>query len=208
MRPTGSPLLRPKGRLASHKRRGCNNNATLTSTTPAPTTDNIFADASPPTITDTIFPPPPTALITATNTTCLTPTTSDYLPPAISNTTTTPSTGDWVSSSHELEYQYQQQTPPPDPPPSDLSCPHCHRTCTSRIGLVGHCKSIVQKPANQWQEHQHTPAAPNSTLCTAHTHLHTAWAYKVTCVSIKTCGGTPPATPQHYISPHQSLHLT
>ncbi|VDM01265.1 unnamed protein product [Schistocephalus solidus] len=31
-------------------------------------------------------------------------------------------------------------TAPTDSAPSDLSCPHCHRTCTSRTGLVGHLR--------------------------------------------------------------------
>ncbi|VDM05040.1 unnamed protein product [Schistocephalus solidus] len=62
-----------------------------------PNTEKNFLDAPPPTITDTFLPPPALAPITATNTTCLTPTTSvansDYLPPAASTTTTTaPST--------------------------------------------------------------------------------------------------------------------
>ncbi|VDL88921.1 unnamed protein product [Schistocephalus solidus] len=55
---------------------------------------NHFIDATPPTITDTILPPPLAAPITTTNTTCPTPTTSvvtsDYLPPATANTTTAP----------------------------------------------------------------------------------------------------------------------
>ncbi|VDL93841.1 unnamed protein product [Schistocephalus solidus] len=63
------------------------------------------------------------APITATTTTCPTPTTSvatsDYLPPAISNTTAAPSTSDGDSV---------------------LTCPHCDRTFTSHIGLVGHLR--------------------------------------------------------------------
>ncbi|VDL93024.1 unnamed protein product [Schistocephalus solidus] len=65
---------------------------------PTMTMDKNFIDAPPPTITDTILPPPLPAPITATNPTCSTPTTSvatsDYLPPAISNTTAAPSTSD------------------------------------------------------------------------------------------------------------------
>ncbi|VDL99993.1 unnamed protein product [Schistocephalus solidus] len=38
-------------------------------------------------------------------------------------------------------------------------------------------ESIAQRPASQWQEHQHTLASPESTAHTAHTHSHTAWAY-------------------------------
>ncbi|VDL88831.1 unnamed protein product [Schistocephalus solidus] len=87
------------------------------------TIDNNYIDAPPPTITDTILPSPLSASSTAMNTTCPTPTTSvatsDYLPPAISNTTATPSTSDGDSV---------------------LTCPHCDRTITSRIGLVGHLR--------------------------------------------------------------------
>ncbi|VDM02028.1 unnamed protein product [Schistocephalus solidus] len=70
-------------------------------------------------ITDTILPPPPPAPITATNTTCPTPATSDYLSPATSNTTTVPSTSD--------------EGPV-------LTFPHCDRTFTSHIGLVCHLR--------------------------------------------------------------------
>ncbi|VDL88713.1 unnamed protein product [Schistocephalus solidus] len=83
--------------LVRHLRTQCNNNPTTqTSATPAldptmtstPTTDNHFIDAPSPTITDIILPPPTLAPITATNTTCPTPTTSvatsDNLLPAIS----------------------------------------------------------------------------------------------------------------------------
>ncbi|VDL89446.1 unnamed protein product [Schistocephalus solidus] len=84
-------------------------------------TDNNFIDAPPPTITDTILPPPPLAPITATKTTCPTLTTSvaisDYLPPATSNTTTASCTSDGDSV---------------------LSCRHCDHTFTSHISLVGH----------------------------------------------------------------------
>ncbi|VDM03643.1 unnamed protein product [Schistocephalus solidus] len=59
----------------------------------------------------------------ATNTTCLTPTTStatsEFLLPATSKTTNAPSTSDTVTI---------------------LTCPHCNRTFTSRIGLVGHLR--------------------------------------------------------------------
>ncbi|VDL98940.1 unnamed protein product [Schistocephalus solidus] len=45
--------------------------------------------------------------------------TSDYLPPATSTTTSAPSTNDGDSV---------------------LTCPHCDRTFTSHIGLVGHLR--------------------------------------------------------------------
>ncbi|VDM04830.1 unnamed protein product [Schistocephalus solidus] len=63
-----------------------------------PNTDNNFIHAPPPTITDTILPPPRPAPITATNTNCPTLTTtvatSDFLPPDTSNYTTASSTSD------------------------------------------------------------------------------------------------------------------
>ncbi|VDL92180.1 unnamed protein product [Schistocephalus solidus] len=74
-----------------------NDPTTSTSATPAsdptttttPTTYINFIDAPPTTIIDTILPPPSLAPITAMNTTCPTPATSDYLPPATSTTTAT-----------------------------------------------------------------------------------------------------------------------
>ncbi|VDL90246.1 unnamed protein product [Schistocephalus solidus] len=70
-------------------------------------------------ISDTILPPPQPAPITATNTTCPNPKTSDYLPPTTPNSTTAPGTSDGDSV---------------------LTCPHCERTFTSHIGLVGHLR--------------------------------------------------------------------
>ncbi|VDL88850.1 unnamed protein product [Schistocephalus solidus] len=57
------------------------------------------------------------------------------------------------------------------------------------------CESITHRLANQCQEHQHIPAAPTSTVHTAHKHSHNALAYLATCVPMETCGGTPPAVP-------------
>ncbi|VDL90434.1 unnamed protein product [Schistocephalus solidus] len=83
------------------------------------TTDNNYIDAPPPTITDTI-PPPPLAPVAATNTTGLTPTTSvatsNYLLSATFSNTSN-SNGDSV-----------------------LICPHCDRTFTLHISLVGHLR--------------------------------------------------------------------
>ncbi|VDM04906.1 unnamed protein product [Schistocephalus solidus] len=75
----------------------------------------IIVGAPLPTSTDTFLPPPPLAPIMATNTTCLIPATSDYLPPA----TSTPSTSDGDSI---------------------LTCTHCDRTFSSHIGRVGHLR--------------------------------------------------------------------
>ncbi|VDM00854.1 unnamed protein product [Schistocephalus solidus] len=60
-------------------------------TTTTPTANNHFIDAPQPTVTETILPP----LLSAPNTTCPTPATSDYLPLATSNTTTIPAMGTW-----------------------------------------------------------------------------------------------------------------
>ncbi|VDL93741.1 unnamed protein product [Schistocephalus solidus] len=127
-----STPIRARISLVGHLRTQCNNNPiTSNSATPAsdptttinPTTDNNFLDAPLPMITDTIFPPPPSAPIKATNTTCPTPTTlvsiSDFVSPATSNTTTTPGTSDGESV---------------------ITCPQCDRTFTSSIGLIGHLR--------------------------------------------------------------------
>ncbi|VDM04228.1 unnamed protein product [Schistocephalus solidus] len=104
--------------LVGHLRTQCNNNHTIsTSATPAsdptttkttPTTDNNFVNAPPHTITDTILPPLPLALIMETNTTCPTPTTSvatsGYLPPATSNTTAAHNTGDGDNSNFYVKF--------------------------------------------------------------------------------------------------------
>ncbi|VDL92027.1 unnamed protein product [Schistocephalus solidus] len=88
----------------------------------SPITDNNFIHATPATVTDTILRPPPSAPITATNTTCPTPTTSlatsDYLPPATSIATIAPSTSEEDSV---------------------LTCPHYDRTLTSHIALELDC---------------------------------------------------------------------
>ncbi|VDL94951.1 unnamed protein product [Schistocephalus solidus] len=119
------------GLVGNLKTRCKQNHITSTSATPTsvpmtttiPTTDNNFIDSTPPTITDTILPPPLPAPITAINNTCPSPTTSlaasDYLSIAISNTiAATP-----ISDGNSL-----------------ANCPHCDCTFTSRIDLVGHLR--------------------------------------------------------------------
>ncbi|VDL93143.1 unnamed protein product [Schistocephalus solidus] len=124
--------FRARSGLVGHLRTQCTNNPRKsTSATPAsnpttttnPTTDNNFIDALQPTITEPILSPPLPGSITATNTTCPTPTISvatlDFLSPAIFNTIAAPSTSDGDSVPN---------------------CPHCDRTFTSHIGLVGHLR--------------------------------------------------------------------
>nr|VZI50584.1 unnamed protein product [Spirometra erinaceieuropaei] len=75
----------------------------------------------------------------------------------------------------------------------DYICPHCDRTFTSRIGLVGHLRMRL---ANQCLEHQPTPTALASTAHTALAPSRIAWVYSATCASTTTCGRQPPVTPR------------
>ncbi|VDM00782.1 unnamed protein product [Schistocephalus solidus] len=59
----------------------------------------------------------------------------------------------------------------------DLSCPYCHRICTSRIGLAGHLRIHRTETGEPVPTHQHKHTAPDSTVRTAHAPSHTAWAY-------------------------------
>ncbi|VDL93296.1 unnamed protein product [Schistocephalus solidus] len=103
MRPTGSPPSRPFQRAHAANAHSacaqCNDNpttSTFSTTASDPkmmttlTTDTHFIDASSPTITNAILPPPPPGPIMATINTCPTPATTeanaDYLPPATSST--------------------------------------------------------------------------------------------------------------------------
>ncbi|VDM00667.1 unnamed protein product [Schistocephalus solidus] len=94
-------------------------------------------------------------------------------------------------SSYELNYQYLQQSPSPQTQhiPTYLNLivtAHAHHASAWSVT----CESVAQRPANQCQEHQHTPTAPDSTVRITQAHSHTTWAYKVACVS---CSRTPPA---------------
>ncbi|BHF74999.1 hypothetical protein SprV_0501809200 [Sparganum proliferum] len=61
----------------------------------------------------------------------------------------------------------------------DLSCPHCSRTFASRIGLIGHLRSMVQRLANQCLKHQPTLTASASTVHIALAHFFTSWVYRL-----------------------------
>nr|VZI52931.1 unnamed protein product [Spirometra erinaceieuropaei] len=78
---------------------------------------------------------------------------------------------------------------------ADLSCPHCPRTFTSRIGLIGHLR------IHRTETGEPVPGAPTYTH---RTRLHCphcpptfsiAWVYSATCASTTTCGRQPPVTP-------------
>ncbi|BHF70894.1 hypothetical protein SprV_0401394700 [Sparganum proliferum] len=59
---------------------------------------------------------------------------------------------------------------------ADFSCPHCPRTFTSRIGLVGHLRIHCTETGNQCLEHQPIPTRLVSTAHTAPAPSDTAWA--------------------------------
>ncbi|VDL89050.1 unnamed protein product [Schistocephalus solidus] len=69
-------------------------------------------------------------------------TTSDYRPPDTSNTTKTPNISDGDSV---------------------ITCPHCDRTFTSRIGLVGHLRIHRNETGKQ---------VPGTPSCTHHTQIN------------------------------------
>nr|VZI21262.1 unnamed protein product [Spirometra erinaceieuropaei] len=78
---------------------------------------------------------------------------------------------------------------------ANLSCPHCPRTFTSRIGLVGHLR------IHRTETGEPVPGAPTYTHRNR-LHCHTAlapsriaWVYSATCASTTTCGRQPPVTP-------------
>nr|VZI49271.1 unnamed protein product [Spirometra erinaceieuropaei] len=75
---------------------------------------------------------------------------------------------------------------------ANFTCPHCLRTLTSRIGLVGHLR------IHRTETGEPVPGAPTKLVSTVHTVLAlsgTAWAYSATCASTTTCGRQPPVTP-------------
>ncbi|BHF73346.1 hypothetical protein SprV_0401642700 [Sparganum proliferum] len=67
------------------------------------------------------------------------------------------------------------------------------------------CDSIAQRLATPYLEHQPTLAASSSTVHIALAHSFTAWVYKATCASSKTCGRPPPAASHRHVLPHQNL---
>nr|VZI24799.1 unnamed protein product [Spirometra erinaceieuropaei] len=83
----------------------------------------------------------------------------------------------------------------------DYICPHCDRTFTSRIGLVGHVRIHRQRLANQCLEHQLTPTALATTAHTALAPSRIAWVYSSTCASTRAALTTIPLQPRHPTHP-------
>ncbi|VDM01550.1 unnamed protein product [Schistocephalus solidus] len=202
-------LLRARIGLIGHLRTQCNNNPTTsTSATPAsdptmtttPTTASHFADAPPPRITNAILSPPLISSITMTNTTCLTPTTSV----CTSNTTTAPSTSDGDSA---------------------LTCPHCDRTFTSHIGLIGHLRlhrteTVQLVPVTQTHRRGHRLQFPHCPRAfthrmglLGHMRIHEsgihrdAHTFNTLCASINT-SHSPPMSLNNRTSSRVPLPLT
>nr|VZI48646.1 unnamed protein product [Spirometra erinaceieuropaei] len=90
---------------------------------------------------------------------------------------------------------------------TEFSCPHCPRTSTSRIGLIGHLR------IHRTETGEPVPGAPtythqarlNCPLCPRTFSL--AQAYLAICALSTTCGKQPPATP-HILSPLTSSSST
>ncbi|VDM02502.1 unnamed protein product [Schistocephalus solidus] len=206
-----------------------------------PTTDNNFIDVPPPTITDIILPPP---TMTATNTTCPNPATSvatsDYLSPATSNTTTAANSSDGDSvltcphcdrtfTSHivlvgllQIHRTETSEIVPGAPTHSRdhrLQCPHCPRAFTHRMGLIGPMRihvSGIHRDANTSCAPIKTSLSPplsstTSSSCrapptylvfivTAHAHRASAWS--ATCESI----AHRPANLRTPAAPDSTLH--
>nr|VZI19536.1 unnamed protein product [Spirometra erinaceieuropaei] len=85
--------------------------------------------------------------------------------------------------------------PTTDTGSTEFTCPHCPRTFTSRIGLLG------RLPIHRTETGEPVPGAPTYTHHT-HSAAHTllapsgiAWTYSATCASTTTCGKQPPTTP-------------
>nr|VZI49834.1 unnamed protein product [Spirometra erinaceieuropaei] len=87
---------------------------------------------------------------------------------------------------------------------ADFSCPHCPRTFTSRIGLVGHlrihrtetCEPVPGAPTYTHQARLNCPHCPRTSSI--------AWVYSATCASTTTCGRQPPVTPHIHSLPTSS----
>nr|VZI43498.1 unnamed protein product [Spirometra erinaceieuropaei] len=89
---------------------------------------------------------------------------------------------------------------------ADFSCPHCPRTFTSRIGLVGHLRIHRTETGEPVPE---TPTYTPKLVSTAHTVpalSGIAWAYSATCESTTTCGRQPPVTPHIHSLPTSHHH--
>nr|VZI27770.1 unnamed protein product [Spirometra erinaceieuropaei] len=119
-------------------------------------------------------------------------------------TTTAPTVAAQAAVSHITNHDTTTDTTPTSPDSSDedqdSTCPHCDRTVTSLIGLVGHLQSIAQRRATQCLEHQPTPTALSSTAHTALAPSDIAWAFSATCAYMRaelTTIPTHPPRPTH-----------
>nr|VZI51677.1 unnamed protein product [Spirometra erinaceieuropaei] len=95
----------------------------------------------------------------------------------------------------------------------DYTCPHCDRTFTSRIGLVGYLRIHRTETGEPVPEHQPTPTALASTAHTVHTALASsviAWVYSATCAFTRAELTTIPTHQPHPTHPPRpvppSLH--
>ncbi|VDL95507.1 unnamed protein product [Schistocephalus solidus] len=166
-------------------------------TTTTPTTDNHLIDAPTPRISDTILHPPPLAPITATSVD-----TSDNLPPPPPPPPPplpVPAIGTRHIHIHVSEIHRDAKTSCPPiktahSPPTSLITSTSNRALQTQhlptypvLIVTAHAYhasawlvtygSIAQRPAYQCQMHQHTPAAPYSTLRPTHAHSHTVCTY-------------------------------
>ncbi|VDM04458.1 unnamed protein product [Schistocephalus solidus] len=96
---------------------------------------------------------------------------------------------------------------PTDSAPADLTCSHFHCACASRIGFVDHLR------IHRIETGEPVPGAPTYTHRTRLNcpHCPRAFTHRMGLLGHmrhhEICDRTPPAIPQHYISPHQPLHL-
>ncbi|BHF68552.1 hypothetical protein SprV_0301158800 [Sparganum proliferum] len=137
----------------------------------------------PPTNSDSSSEPPlPSSSSSSSSTTITASTTAAQA--AVSHITNPVTTTDTIPTTSDFSDEYQ-----------DYTCPHCDRTFTSHIGLVGRMRSIAQRLANQCLEHQPTPTAPGSTAHTALALSRIAWAYSATCASTRAALTAVPTHP-------------
>ncbi|BHF58656.1 hypothetical protein SprV_0100161000 [Sparganum proliferum] len=99
---------------------------------------------------------------------------------------------------------------------TDFTCPHCPRTFTSRIGLVGHSR------IHRAETGEPVPGAPTYAhharlnFHTVHAPSGTAWAYSATCASTRAEMTAVPTLPPHPTHPprtaspslHRPAHLS
>ncbi|BHF85291.1 hypothetical protein SprV_1002845400 [Sparganum proliferum] len=105
---------------------------------------------------------------------------------AVSHTTNPDTTTETTSTASESSDEDQECT-----------CPHCDRTFTSRIGLVGHLR-IHRTETGEPVPGAPTPTAPASTTYTTLALSRIAWVYSATCASTRTELTAVPTHPSCY----------